>query len=163
MDWSGSGQGQNVGTYKGCAEPSGSEKCGKFLDWLEKCECVRKLVFSDDGRTRCSETSKRFPMAIRRHIPEKQQHPDGLIMTKQVSNAMKLHIRHFPGVSSNIQATAQVWMRCSYVRRVYMMSEHRYKVRWQFQVKHRRRMLTSGNARTHSITTIELMGSFPFL
>jgi hypothetical protein len=34
LDWAGSGWGQLVGTRDCGNEPSGSIKCGEFLDWL---------------------------------------------------------------------------------------------------------------------------------
>ena len=41
LDQAGSGQGQVVGTCECGTEPSGSIKCGEFLDWL-KTSCLLK-------------------------------------------------------------------------------------------------------------------------
>ena len=42
LDRSGSGQGQVTGTCKGGNEPSGSIKCGEFLDQLRTGQLLKK-------------------------------------------------------------------------------------------------------------------------
>ena len=42
LDRAGLGQGQVAGTYECGNEPSGSKKCGEFLDWLKTCQVLKK-------------------------------------------------------------------------------------------------------------------------
>ena len=42
LDQAGSGQGQVAGTSECGNEPSGSIKCGEFLDWLKTSQILKK-------------------------------------------------------------------------------------------------------------------------
>ena len=42
MDLGGSGQGKVAGTCECCNEPSGSIKCGEFLDYLKTGQLLKK-------------------------------------------------------------------------------------------------------------------------